>query len=131
MTDPTVRYHHTVVLGIPLGVDGHVYNEIDSQFSLAAPPELAAYAQRLGANPPTTEPGWLIGRQQSTCAHNNGTLVWWRPDKLDAIDSMVEAATQDDPELTDLTVMQGPGWDELFLVTGAPTGDAETVTDEP
>lgn len=123
-TRPTISYGSGVRLSVPVIADSETIHALYTAAQTTAVAELRAVAEDLGLTPPTEHHTWAIG-WTGPVSEPDRRLVWYDPDKLHAIDAMIDRITAEHPDLTAMIVIQGACWDDWVVAFTADDLEAE------
>lgn len=126
---PTVRYSNTVRLSVPIVADGETIRALEAVADPTATARLETVAQRVGLVPPSAHHTWAIGWSGPASAPDR-RLVWYDPDKLRGIRAMIDTVAAAHPALSEVTVVQGAGWDDWGVYFTADNRDGADGPDE-
>lgn len=114
---------------VPVVATRRLMDELTEMFDHVVPGELVAYAREQGVNPPTIDPGWVIGAQPQPDGHNR--LVWYQPSKIEAIHKMADRVARQWPDATELLLVHGAAWDDWsVMVTQASLPKTESADED-
>lgn len=132
---PLVVYRPSVVLSLPIVADRDVIDQLYDYAQTASGLSLSTAARQLGITPPSSRHRWAVGWSAPTDPELPSRLVWYDPDKLASIDATVRRIAAEHPEVDEVTVVQGTGWDDWAVTVAGPPrhgdGAAATWTEPP